>query len=84
MRGRDRAQRRHQRAVELDREHALGAPVRERRRERPEARPDVDDRVPRSDPGVDGDRGPEVGVDQEVLAERLRRLDAIGLEERPR
>jgi len=84
MRGRDRAQRRHQRAVELDREHAPGALLRERGGERPEARPDVDDRVAGFDPGVDGDRGREVGVDQEVLAEGLRRLDAVGLEERAR
>jgi hypothetical protein len=74
----DLAQRRHDPPVELDRED-LGAGGRQGDRQRPEPAPDLQDVVPRPDPGVGGDGPGEVGVRQEVLAQGLGRADPVAL-----
>jgi hypothetical protein len=75
--GRDRLlERRQQRAVELDRED-LGAGPGERDREGPEPSPDLEDAVTEPDARVARDRAREVRIDQEMLAERLRRDDPV-------
>jgi hypothetical protein len=71
-----------QTSIELNGEHA-GAGRRERHREGPEPGADLDDVVGRPDLGVGRDRAGEVGVDQEVLAERSRGPDRVTSREVP-
>ena len=66
----------HEAAVDLESPH-LGAGCSERDGERTEPCADLDHAIPGADSGIPHDRSREVGVDQEVLAERLRRADAV-------
>ena len=50
---------------------------RERQRERAQPGADLDDAIARAGTRLGGDRPREVRVDQEVLTERLGRLDAV-------
>ena len=62
--------------VGFDREDVT-ARLGERDGERSEAAPDLQDAVAGTDAGVRDDRAREVGVGEEVLAERLGRADAV-------
>jgi hypothetical protein len=68
-----RSERREQRPVELDREHARRARVGECHRQRPQPRADLDDPIPGTDTGVVRDRLREVRVGEEMLPERACR-----------
>ncbi len=76
----DLAQRRQQVAVDLD-GHDLRAGLGERHREGTQAGPDLDDRVTRADAGEPHDLAHRVGVDEEVLAQRPTRAQAVPLEQ---
>jgi hypothetical protein len=74
--GRHLFQRRDQRSVELDRED-VGAGRRQGDGERAEPGADLDDPVTGPDAGVRDDRARQVGIDQEVLTQRLGGPDAV-------
>jgi hypothetical protein len=65
-----------QRAIQLDRHH-LASGLGEGDGEGAESGTHLHDPVPRADTGVGDDRAGQVGVDQEVLPERLRGPDPV-------
>jgi hypothetical protein len=65
-------------AVELDREDPASR-LGEGNRQRAEAGTDLQDRVVRTDARIGDDRAGEVGIDEEVLAERPGRGDPVTL-----
>jgi hypothetical protein len=75
-------ERRHELAVELDRDDRTGGGG-QRQRQRAEAGADLDDPILVSDRGIGDDRVGEVRVSEEVLRECLRRSDAVTLGEGP-
>ena len=73
-------ERRDEMLIQFDR-HDLGTCLEEAGRERAHARPDLDHPIPRLHPGGSDDPLDGVGVDDEVLAQSARGLDAVTIEE---
>ena len=55
----------------------LGPAIREGHRERPQPRADLEHAIARFDPGVGHDASRQVGIHEEVLAERFLRPDPV-------